>query len=198
MRSRQIFRTHHHREWIESRSSKRGGGGHCSHTDPCSDANHDSHNDASNEQGDLAHVSSPLHFQPGEHAAWFDSQFCYVTRVTNRANVIEQCIAVRFAWKSVTPVTDSIAVSEYCLGPRFLSSGGKHVLPPVQERQSRSQTSGIQGADRSDQLQRLRLRAALGALPECCRAASHYLRLDRQQPRDHPARRIVANIAKLP
>jgi len=54
------------------------------------------------------------------------------------------------------------------------------------------------GADRSDQLQRLRLRAALGALPECCRAASHYLRLDRQQPRDHPARRIAANIAKLP
>jgi hypothetical protein len=44
---------------------------------------------------------------------WFDSQFCYVTRVTNRANVIKQCIAVRFAWKSVTPVTDSIAVSEY-------------------------------------------------------------------------------------
>jgi hypothetical protein len=112
--------------------------------------------------------------------------------------VIEQCIAVRFAWKSVTPVTDSIAVSEYCLGPGFLSSGGKHVLPPVQERQSRSQTSGIQAADRSDQLQRLRLRTALGALPECCRAASHYLRLDRQQPRDHPARRIAANIAKLP
>src|SRR6516225_369894 len=84
------------------------------------------------------------------------------------------------------------------LGVTFLSSGGKHVLPPVQVRQSRSQTSGIQGADRSDQLQRLRLRAALGALPECCRAASHYLRLDRQQPRDHPARRIAANIAKLP
>src|SRR6516225_10282080 len=56
--------------------------------------------------------------------------------------------------------------------------GGYHVVAP-QELQGRSQVPRIRCDDRPDQLQRLRLRAALGALPECYpgRAVPHHLRL---------------------
>jgi len=56
--------------------------------------------------------------------------------------------------------------------------GGNHVVAP-QELQGRSQVPRIHCDDRSDQLQRLRLRAALGALPEGYRgrAVPHHLRL---------------------
>jgi hypothetical protein len=56
--------------------------------------------------------------------------------------------------------------------------GGIHFVAP-QELQGRSQVPRIHCDDRSDQLQRLRLRAALAALPEGYRgrAVPHHLRL---------------------
>jgi len=92
--------------------------------------------------------------------------------------------------KPVTPITEAIAVREYTT--HVLSSsqlGGNHVVAP-QELQGRSQIPRIHCDDRPDQLQRLRLRAALGALPEGYRgrAVPHHLRL---RPGDQSAKLLT-------
>src|SRR5262249_60833920 len=53
VRRRQILCTHHHREWIDSRSGKCGSR---SDANPRSNANQDS-----SEQADFVHVNSPTH-----------------------------------------------------------------------------------------------------------------------------------------
>ena len=81
--------------------------------------------------------------------------------------------------KPVTPITETIAVRGYAIQAVASSQlGGNHVVAP-QELHGRSQAPRIHCDDRPDQMQRLRLRAALGALPEGYRgrAAPHHLRL---------------------
>ena len=66
-----------------------------------------------------------------------------------------------------------------CQGVRNQQLGSSRLGGIPQELQGRSQVPGIRRDDRSDQLQRLRLRAALAALPEGYRgrAVPHHLRL---------------------